>query len=90
MTATAEGMARVKLAREFEYFLAHRADLVARYSGRVVVIKGEDVLGAYANESEAVRETQKHHAIGTFLVQRCTPGDEAYTQTFHSSRVTFG
>ena len=76
------------LEKEFQYYLEHQDELVAKYNGRVVVIKGEEVVGAYDDELEAVNETRKTHPLGTFLVQRCTPGEEAYTVKYHS-RVVF-
>ena len=76
------------LKAEFEYYLAHQDELVAKYDGRVVVIKHQAVIGDFADEPTAVAETQKTHELGTFLVQRVAPGPDAYTQTFHS-RVTF-
>lgn len=76
------------LLKDFEYYLAHQAEMVEKYNGKYVVIKDCIVIGAYDDESSAVFETQKSHKIGTFLVQMVTPGDSAYTQTFHS-RVAF-
>ena len=77
------------LQQEFDYYLAHKDELLAKYNGRFVVIKDCKPLGAYATELEAVTETQKQgHALGSFLVQKVEPGDAAYTQTFHS-RVSF-
>ena len=76
------------LEREFNYYLQHQDDLVAKYNGKFVVIKDDKVLGAYDNELEAVEKTSKDHKLGTFLVQKCEPGTESYTQTFHS-RVAF-
>lgn len=76
------------LADEFKYYLEHQAELVEKYNGKFVVIKDGEVLGAYEDELKAVEETKKSHELGTFLVQRVTPGDEAYRQTFRS-RVAF-
>lgn len=76
------------LEKEFKYYLAHQDELVAKYNGRFIVIKGEAVVGDYPTELDAIRETQKSHALGTFLVQKCEPGNQGYTQTFHS-RVVF-
>lgn len=76
------------LEREFEYYLKHQNDLVKQYRGKFVVIKNEKVIGVFDDELEAITETSKNHELGTFLVQRCEPGDENYTQTFHS-RVAF-
>jgi hypothetical protein len=76
------------LDREFEYFLAHQDELVRKHQGKFVVIKGEKVIGVYSSEIAAVEETSKHEELGTFLVQKCAPGNDSYTQSFHS-RVVF-
>lgn len=72
------------LEDEFAFFLKHQDELVSKYRGKFVVIKDDKVLGAYADETEAIREASKHHELGTFLVQKCEPGAESYTRTFHS------
>jgi hypothetical protein len=74
----------IPLKQEFDYYRAHQSELLNLYNGKYVVIKGEAVLGAYDNATTAIQETSKNHHKGTFLVQKCTPGDEAYTATFHS------
>lgn len=76
------------LKQEFEYYLAHQAEMVSRYNGKFIVLKNREVIGVYDSELGAVAETQKTHALGTFLVQKVEPGQGAYTQTFHS-RVAF-
>ena len=72
------------LDREFNYFLAHQQELVGQYPGKFIVIKGDEVVGAYNSEIEAYREAQKNHELGTFLIQLSKAGEKAYTQTFHS------
>ena len=76
------------LEKEFKYYLANQDDLVQRFNGKFIVIKNNEVLGAYDNELEAINKTKEKHKLGTFLVQECTPGDEKYTQVYHS-RVSF-
>lgn len=76
------------LEKEFAYYLDHQDELVEQFNGKFIVIKGQEVLGAYDAELEAIQKTVKDHALGTFLVQKCEPGEESYTQTFHS-RVAF-
>ncbi len=76
------------LKKEFEFYLAHQDEYVQKYNGRVIVIKDQKVLGDYNDELQAVNETKKAHAPGTFLVQRVSPGKGAYAQNFHS-RVAF-
>ena len=90
MTVEAEGEAkslRTGLKGEFDYFRANQDALVEQYNGRVIVIKDRVVLGAYDSHIEAVVETQKHHELGTFLVQAVSPGKEAYTVTFRGRRM---
>ena len=72
------------LKREFKYYLDHQAEMVAKYDGRVIVLKDRRVIGDYATEAEAVVATRKEHPMGTFLVQRVSQGTEAYTQKFRS------
>jgi Family of unknown function (DUF5678) len=76
------------LQKEFEFYLDHQDEMVEKYEGKYIVIKGEEVLSAYDNELAAITETQKSYPLGTFLVQLVTRGPDAYTQTFHS-RVVF-
>ncbi|GAB6393870.1 MAG: hypothetical protein MdMp024_0182 [Bacteroidales bacterium] len=76
------------LDKEFQYYLTNQSDLVKKYEGRFVVIIGEEVVGNYESYEQALFESQKKHELGTFLIQECTAGEDAYTQTFHS-RVTF-
>lgn len=72
------------LKDEFHYYLDHQEELVKKYNGKVLAIKGQEVIGVYNSELEAVTKTRKIHEMGTFLVQRCSPGDKDYTATFHS------
>ena len=78
-----------ELTREFEFYLAHQEEMVEQYDGKVIALKGGRVLGVYDSELAAVTELQKSHELGTFLVQRVTPGDSEYTQTFYSPRAVF-
>ena len=66
------------LTKEFQYYLDNQDELVKKYNH----------IGDYNTYEEALFETSKEHELGTFLIQECTEGDSAYTQTFHS-RVIF-
>jgi len=72
------------LQQEFEFYLAHQDELVKKYDGKYIVLKGQKVIGVFDDELSAVTETQKSHELGTFLVQLAEPGNSAYSQTFHS------
>lgn len=77
-----------ELKKDFRWYLGHQDELVEKYSGKVVVIKDQQIIGAYDTDEEALRETLESHPLGTFLVQRCSPGAADYTQHFHA-RVAF-
>lgn len=66
---------------EMQFFIEHQDDLVEKYNGQVLVIQGQQILGAYQTALEAYLETQKTHPLGTFMLQPCAPGPEAYTVT---------
>lgn len=76
------------LEKEFEYYLEHQNELLQKYENRYIVIVGSKVVGDYANNEEALIEAKKTYQLGSFLIQKCTEGDSAYTYTFHS-RVRF-
>ena len=76
-----------QLKKEFQYYLEHQNELVKQYNGKFIVIKDNEVIGAYDSELEAVTETSKQHELGTFLVQKCEPGTSSYTQTYHSRAI---
>jgi len=72
------------LKKDFEYYIEHQEELVRQYNGKFIVIKNRKIIGVYDSELEAVKNTSKKFEIGTFLVQKCAPGKESYTQTYHS------
>lgn len=72
------------LEKEFKYFIKHQPELVKKYRGKFVVIKNEQIIGAYNSEIEAYGETQKNETLGTFLIQECKSGENSYSQTYHS------
>ena len=76
------------LGKEFKYYIDNQTELLKKYNGRIVVIKEEQVVGDYDNYEDALFDSAKKFELGTFLIQECTEGEDAYTQTFHS-RVIF-
>ncbi len=75
------------LQRELNYFKENQEKLVSKYGGKFLVIKDEEVKGAYDSEIEAYSDAKSKFELGTFLIQECSPGEESYTQTFHSRAV---
>jgi len=72
------------LKNEFKFYIDNQIKLLEKYNGKYIVIKDKKVLGAYNSNDEALNKTIKNHKLGTFLIQLCTPGSEAYTQKFYS------
>ena len=72
------------LDREFIYYLENQNEILKTYNGKVVVIKDDQVVDAYDSYKEAHIESVKKYKLGTFLIQLCTPGEEAYTRKFPS------
>lgn len=67
------------LHEEFQYFIVHQDELVREYGGRVLVIQHQQVIGVYDSPLQAYVEAQKTHELGSFLIQACEPGEDAYT-----------
>ncbi len=76
------------LETEFKYFLDHQDELVLKYEGKFLVIRENEVVGAFDSQANAYNDAIGKFKLGTFLIQRCIPGEAAYRQTFHS-RVIF-
>jgi hypothetical protein len=76
------------LKEEFEYYINNQDELVKKYNGKIIVIKNKSVIGTYDSEKEAIEKTLINNEMGTFIVQKCEPGTESYSQAYHS-RVIF-
>jgi hypothetical protein len=76
------------LENEFNYYLENQEKLVDQYEGKYIVIRGNEVVGSYDSEIEAIERSSEKYELGTFLVQLCAPGEDNYTQVYHS-RVAF-
>ena len=64
---------------ELAFFIANQDALVAKHSGKVLVIRGERVEGAYDDVLAAYTRASARFAPGTFAIQPCEPGPGAYT-----------
>jgi hypothetical protein len=76
------------LKEEYQYYIAHRDELVAQYKGKFLVIMGNEVVGVYDNEIDAYIESVKKYELGTFMLRECLPKDEEHIYSFRS-RVRF-
>ena len=71
----------VAALRELSFFIDHQNDLVAKHAGKILTIRGTEVVGVHDTPLQAYLEAQKKFEPGTFMIQRCEPGSGAYTVT---------
>jgi hypothetical protein len=75
---------------ELDFFKAHQDELVARYPGQVLVIRGEEVVEVGADPLQAYLAASSKFEPGTFMIQPCQSGSAAYTVTIASSELMVG
>jgi hypothetical protein len=78
-------MERKMFTEELDFFIKNQDQLVKEYMGKTLVLKGSKVIGVYPDAISAYLEAQKEHELGSFMIQPCLPGPEAYTVTISSS-----
>ena len=61
---------------DYDYFINNLATLYKVYGHRFLVIKSEQVIGAYYSFDDALNETVKTEKPGTFLIQECVENPE--------------
>lgn len=76
------------LDKEYKFYRENQSDFIKKYKGKFLLIKGEQVVGAFDTREEAYNNAVQQYKLGTFLIQECIKDDKEVTQTFHS-RVTF-
>ena len=64
------------LAREKAYLKSNREALAASYPGKYLLIKGEDVLGAFETYDQGVTEGVRLLGAGPFLVRSVLRPDD--------------
>ncbi len=70
--------------RELQFFIANQDRLVAEHRGKTLVLRGEEVVSAHDTALDAYLEATKQYEPGTFMIQPCTEGADAYTVTITS------
>ena len=74
--------------RELKYFIDNQKQLVALYAGKTLVIRGDEVVGAYDNALDAYVDAAAKYEPGSFMVQPCLEGSDAYTVTITSTNLS--
>lgn len=72
----------------FDYYLEHQQELVEKYNGKYLVISKGSIV-PFDSENSAYYYGKSKIGLGNFIVQLCTPGEEAYTQQFFSPILSF-
>ena len=77
------------LQKQLDYFKSNQEKFVKKYNEKFLVIKDQRIQGVYDSEIEAYTNAKDKFGLGNFLIQQCLPGQESYTQTFHSRIAIF-
>jgi len=75
------------LLKSFNYYLENQETFVEEYNGKVIVLVDTALVGVYDSVPEAYYASLKEHVLGTFLIQKVSPGTTdttAYTFAFRS------
>lgn len=67
------------LEKEFKYYIDNQQELVKKYNGKFLVIVNEMVVGDFSTRETAYFDSINKYEPGTFLIIKCTPGDDSYT-----------
>lgn len=64
------------LEKERKYFEQNRKQWVARYPGKFVLIKGEELIGTFDKPEDALAEGARQFGLDSFLVRKIQEVDE--------------
>lgn len=73
------------LDKNYEYFIKNKEELCSKYLNKFLIIKDENVIGAYDTFDEALVNAKNIEA-GTYIIQKCEKDEEI--QIFHT-RIRF-
>jgi len=72
---------------QLDMYKARQAGIVQEYNGKIIAVKDGEVLGEYPSKTEALDAMCERFEPGSFLIIKCTPGDEEYTLRFRSRAI---
>ncbi len=64
------------LEEERRYFDEHLEEWLNRFAGRVVLVKGQELIGSFDDEDDALAEGARRFGRSSFLVRRVIPEQE--------------
>ena len=75
--------------KELKYFIKNQSKLVQQYAGKTLVLKGASVAGVYDTALTAYIESKEKFKPGSFMIQPCIPGLDAFTVSISSANTIF-
>jgi hypothetical protein len=69
---------------DLQWFIANQDQLVKQCNGKTLIIRNQAVVGVLDVELDAYLDARRRFAPGTFSIQECIAGEEAYTSYIYS------
>ena len=67
--------------KALEFFILNQETLVSQFCGKELLLRGDELVGAFDFVGEAYSEGVSRFGEGNFSLQTCIPGKDAYTVT---------
>jgi hypothetical protein len=67
------------LKRNLDWYIEHQRELSAQYSGKVLLIFNQELIGVFTGMNEAWDSALEKYPPGTFTLQVCSPEPDSYT-----------
>lgn len=67
------------LKAEYEFYVTHKADLVKKYSGKFIIIKGEEVIAPFDTDADAYKAGLLKFGVVPFFILKVAPEEEKGT-----------
>lgn len=74
------------LEQEISYYQSHLNEWLSKYPGKIVVIKGEELIGVYDDQDNALAEGARRFGLSSFLVRPV----QAQQEEFRIPALTLG
>jgi hypothetical protein len=71
--------------QDYEYFINNIEELYKKYGHSFLVVKGEEIIGAYDTFESAFDETVKSLPLGSFLIQECVEDPQRIVHSFQGN-----
>lgn len=74
------------LEQEISYYQSHLNEWLSRYPGKIVVVKGEELIGVFDDQDSALAEGARRFGLSSFLVRPV----QAQQEEIHIPALTLG